>query len=63
MVWTVDPAAVRETAWACVRAITPHVREVAERAADTLALEPLASAEEQLRLGTAVINRMLSYLH
>lgn len=62
VIWTVDPAAVRAAVWACVHATSTQVREVAERAADMLALEPIASAEEQLRLGTAVINRMLSYL-
>jgi DNA-binding transcriptional MerR regulator len=61
-IWTVDPVAIRDLARACARAASAVVPEIGERAAEILALEAATSAEEQLRLATAVINRTLSRL-
>jgi DICT domain-containing protein/predicted DNA-binding transcriptional regulator AlpA len=62
LVWTVDPAVVRELAHACVRAASAVAPELTARAASTLAGEPAASPEDQLQFGMAVINRTLSLL-
>lgn len=62
LIWTVEPAAVRELAQACVTAASAVFPELADRAASSLAGEPASTAEEQLRLGTAVMNRTLSLL-
>lgn len=61
-VWTVDPGVVCELARACSRAACTLVPDVGERAEEILALEPVAGADEQLRLATSVINRTLSRL-
>jgi MerR family transcriptional regulator, light-induced transcriptional regulator len=59
-IWSVDPQTVYHLARACSTVASELVPDVGERAAEILALEPLAGAEEQLRLATAVINRTLS---
>lgn len=61
-VWSVDPEVVGELARACSQAASAFVPQLGERAAEILALEPAAGAEEQLRLATAIINRTLSRL-
>ena len=62
MIWTVEPAAVRELAHACVNAASAVSPGLPDRAAVALAGEPASSPEDQLQLGTAVINRTLSLL-
>lgn len=62
VVWSVEPAVVRDAARICAalaaRSLGPLPQVVAER----LRAEPVAAADQQLRLAAAIANRALSYV-
>jgi MerR family transcriptional regulator, light-induced transcriptional regulator len=62
LVWTVEPEAVRAQARACGALLARSLPELAARVDDQLAIDAAASAAEQVRLTTAVVNRVLSEL-
>jgi DICT domain-containing protein len=62
MVWTADPAAVRDLSTACVDAARVHFPRLAERAATSLEAESLAFTSDQARLTAAILNRTLADL-
>jgi DICT domain-containing protein len=62
LIWTVDPAVVRELAHDCVRAASAVAPELTNRAASALAGEPASTPEDQLQLAMAIINRTLAIL-
>jgi MerR family transcriptional regulator, light-induced transcriptional regulator len=62
MIWTVDPAVVRELAHACVKEAGAVSLSLHDAAAPALAREPASTPDDQLQHGTAVINRTLSLL-
>jgi MerR family transcriptional regulator, light-induced transcriptional regulator len=62
LVWTVEPEAVRALARACGALLARSLPELAASVDDQLAIDAAASAAEQVRLTTAVVNRVLSEL-
>jgi DNA-binding transcriptional MerR regulator len=62
LVWTVDSEAIRALAGACGALLARSLPELAARVDDELAIGAAASAAEQVRLTTAVVNRVLSEL-
>lgn len=62
LIWTVDPETVRSLARSCVALMRDSLPELAARAEQQLANEAVASPDEQVRLTTAVVNRLLSEL-
>jgi hypothetical protein len=62
LVWTVEPEAVRALTRACGALLARSLPELAARVDDQLAIDAAASAAEQVRLTTAVVNRVLSEL-
>lgn len=62
LIWTVEPEAVRSLARTCVALLRPSLPGLASRAEQQLAIEAVSSPAEQVRLATAVVNRVLSEL-
>jgi DICT domain-containing protein len=62
MVWTADPAAVRDLSEACIAAAGVHAPELAERAATVLDAGAAMVASDQGRLTAAILNRTLADL-
>lgn len=62
LLWTVDPDTVRSLARTCVALLRRSLPDLAVRAEDELQSESASSSAEQVRLTTAVVNRVLSEL-
>ena len=62
LIWSVEPEAVRSLARSCVPLVRRSSPALAERAETELAVESASSPTEQVRLTTAVVNRVLSEL-
>jgi DICT domain-containing protein len=62
LLWTVEPEAVRSLARACVPLVERALPELAARTEQQLAIDAATPAAEQVRLTTAVVNRVLSEL-
>jgi DICT domain-containing protein len=62
MVWTADPAAVRDLSKACIDAARLHLPKLAERATTALDADSLAVGPDQARLTAAILNRTLAGL-
>jgi DICT domain-containing protein len=62
LLWTSEPEAVRTLARACVALLNSPFPELAAAAEGELAVDDSAAPGEQLRLATAVVNRVLSEL-
>jgi MerR family transcriptional regulator, light-induced transcriptional regulator len=61
-VWSVEPSVVHEAATVCARVAADRVPGLSAQLAERLNADPGPPTAHQLRLATAITNRMLSYL-
>ena len=61
-IWSVEPAVVHEAATVCANVAAASLPELSAQLHARLEADPGPPADHQLRLATAITNRMLSYL-